>query len=453
MSLSLRALMLSLAGFALYAVSTLAQAAQSSPPTPTAETLRPHTIPIRTIDPKDDDFSDLKPLISKIADARIVVLGEATHSEGTTSQAKARLVRFLHREMGFDVLAWESGFVQTYGLNIALRNQGVPLEQAKAYLMSGGWASEEGIHPVFEYARASWQTSRPLEMAAFDCGRPRMAAPFFKEYLTNLSQRAPALALSAEGWALVESLMKRGYGFISNEKPKEDERDRERAVLQGLLERMRSQRSELSKAISERDWTLAERFVWDALMSEQINYTMKTEGPREWNYARDRYMADTFRWLLDQLYPNRKIIVWVATAHFIRNSNLIENQEDKTGYAVPWMMGNHLYPLWGEKLYTIAFTAYGGKLGDVFPEEWGVPSQVSNAKPAPAESFEAAAHALNQPYLFVDLRQPPKDHWLRNKFLSLSLGRLENVAPWSKIVDAFFFIDQAEPIRYLPRAK
>lgn len=72
---------------------------------------------------------------------------------------------------------------------------------------------------------------------------------------------------------------------------------------------------------------------------------------------------------------------------------------------------------------------------------------------AAAGSSEAIAHELKLPYLFVDLRQPPKDHWLKDKFLSVSLGRNENLAPWSIIVDAFFFIDQAEPNRYLPRTK
>ncbi|HWB93096.1 MAG TPA: hypothetical protein VG605_14635, partial [Puia sp.] len=66
--------------------------------------------PIRSIDANDTDFTDLAKLRSALGDARIVLLGEQTHGEGSTFQAKTRLIKFLHEKMGFDVLAFESGF-------------------------------------------------------------------------------------------------------------------------------------------------------------------------------------------------------------------------------------------------------------------------------------------------------------------------------------------------------
>ena len=75
----------------------------------------------------------------------------------------------------------------------------------------------------------------------------------------------------------------------------------------------------------------------------------------------------------------------------------------------------------------------------------------SEVEPAPEASFEGAAHRTGEPYLFVDLRGAPEGHWLRGTYTSVALGRLENVAPWREVVDAFFFIDSAEPVTYLPR--
>jgi erythromycin esterase len=66
---------------------------------------------LRTITPTDDDFSDLEPLVAKIGSSRLVMLGEHTHNDGATFLAKARLLRFLHQRLGFDVLAWEGGFL------------------------------------------------------------------------------------------------------------------------------------------------------------------------------------------------------------------------------------------------------------------------------------------------------------------------------------------------------
>src|SRR5947199_3209454 len=71
--------------------------------------LKEHAIGLRSIDPADDDFSDLEPLRAAIGTARIVQLGEQSHGDGATFHAKARLIKFLHQKMGFDVLAFESG--------------------------------------------------------------------------------------------------------------------------------------------------------------------------------------------------------------------------------------------------------------------------------------------------------------------------------------------------------
>lgn len=411
------------------------------------EALRSLAVAVRSIDPTDEDFSDLAPLASAIGDARIVVLGESTHAEGTTSRAKARVVRFLHARMGFDVLAWESGLAQAHAMNAKLRDPSVPLDDAKSYLMSGGWAHEEGIDPLFAYARRSWATERPLAMAGFDSGRPHRAAPYVGAILSDLFERAPFLAFDERERALATSLLQRGFGFLSSETADPQVRAEERAVLETLLRDLERERDRVRVRLSDRELELVRALVAHALRSEEV----KELRGLEWNAARDRSMADALLWLSERLYPGRKIVVWAATAHFARNTTRIENRQDETLYATPFEAGNHLGPVLGDDLYTLAFTSYGGSLGDVFPEGYGAPSSVRPATPAPPGSFEAVAHELGAPFLFVDLRGAPPGPWSSDAYVSLALGRLENVAPWREVVDGFFFVDQAEPVRYLPR--
>src|SRR5258707_1034052 len=64
---------------------------------------------VRGIEAADTDYSDLQGLRAAVGGARIVLLGEQTHGEGSTFTAKIRLIKFLHEKMGFEVLAFESG--------------------------------------------------------------------------------------------------------------------------------------------------------------------------------------------------------------------------------------------------------------------------------------------------------------------------------------------------------
>jgi erythromycin esterase-like protein len=50
--------------------------------------LRDNAINLNSIEPNTCDFSDLQPLKDHIRDARIVLLGEQTHFDGTTFLAK-----------------------------------------------------------------------------------------------------------------------------------------------------------------------------------------------------------------------------------------------------------------------------------------------------------------------------------------------------------------------------
>src|SRR5829696_2906880 len=52
----------------------------------------------------------LKPLGDAIGNKRIVLIGENGHGVAQFSMARAQIVRYLHERMGFDVVAFESGF-------------------------------------------------------------------------------------------------------------------------------------------------------------------------------------------------------------------------------------------------------------------------------------------------------------------------------------------------------
>ena len=58
---------------------------------------------------RTDDLQFLKKVIGN---RRLVQLGESGHGVREFNIAKVRLIRFLHEEMGFDVIAFESGLFE-----------------------------------------------------------------------------------------------------------------------------------------------------------------------------------------------------------------------------------------------------------------------------------------------------------------------------------------------------
>src|SRR5262249_46460001 len=125
-------------------------------------------VSMRTLDAADTDFSDLAPLAAIIGDARIVLLGEPSHGDGTAFLAKTRLIAFLHQRMGFDVLCFESGLYdcrKAWGSlcagddpEIAMRRGIFPI-----------WMNSRQLEPLTEYLARAVRSSKPLELCGYDC--------------------------------------------------------------------------------------------------------------------------------------------------------------------------------------------------------------------------------------------------------------------------------------------
>src|SRR5688572_17431025 len=112
-----------------------------------------------------DTFADLQFFKSILKDRRIVQLGESGHGVAEFNHAKVRLIKFLHQQMGFDVMAFESGLFECYQAN---RTAAVNAAAATMRgCIFGVWHTDEVV-PLFEYIKSTWNTDRPLLLAGFD---------------------------------------------------------------------------------------------------------------------------------------------------------------------------------------------------------------------------------------------------------------------------------------------
>lgn len=136
---------------------SLVSAAQPAPnPLPYAHEIKSLT---------SEDYSDLSFLKPLLKDKTVVSLGENFHRVGEYASMKTRLVKYLHEELGFEVIAFESGLAEASVVN------DVADELTAAEMMDNSifdvWKSAETLE-LFNYIKQSRQTDKPLQLAGYD---------------------------------------------------------------------------------------------------------------------------------------------------------------------------------------------------------------------------------------------------------------------------------------------
>lgn len=133
---------------------------------------------------KEDEYNDLKFLKSVLADKQIVSLGEASHGASEYNSMKVRLVQFLHEELGFNVIAFESNLSDTATAYSQVQ-QTTP-EQLMKNSIFGVWQVKENL-PLFEYIAAQSKTDHPLILTGFDAQGPKESfITFIKDWFAQV---------------------------------------------------------------------------------------------------------------------------------------------------------------------------------------------------------------------------------------------------------------------------
>jgi len=397
-----------------------------------------NAVKLVSIDPDHDDFSDLQPLKELIGDARVVALGEQTHGDGPVFLAKCRLVKFLHQEMGFDVLAWESPIYEVGLMERRLRNHDIPLDEAIASGVFQIWTYSGHVKPVFEYARQTHATDTPLEMAGYDMqtGAPEWNDDFLEFIDALKTPREGAEPIDPLTQAHRATLAKR-TAFTSSRDPAELLAYREE--LRNVAEALDAHEGAFAEIHGRRELefyrvTLRDRIAMLKLAAAY--HTAQASGgrpPVAETSIRDELMGKNVAWLADSYYHDRKIILWEATMHAVYDASTIKHPQDPDFYAEFETCGRVAQSLLGDDLYTIGFTAARGRAGSVFSQSsWDI------GEPAP-DSMSALCMMTGHPFLYVDFRGLPKDHWLRSEFPMRPLGHATMIAAWSEQMDAVIY--------------
>lgn len=381
---------------------------------------------IKTLDLNENSNAELHFLKDLIGAAKLVMLGEQNHGDGTTFLAKAKIIKYLHEEMGFNVLAYESDFYECNTPDFALKKTISELKQG----LFRFWKEGKELQPFFEYLVEQNLTTNPIHLTGFDCQYMQSSDDFFTEYKNFCKVHKLSEILSAEQekefFSLLGDFFGKPYNFPFTEEYKSN---------------LISHLTLINSILGASPETFFKQEMKNLLGN--IEYRLSQKQFRTLN--RDTMMADNLSWLKENPYKNEKIIVWAHDFHILKDFSALVSEEDiaenkAEGYDLNYMgnlMGERIYRKYQDEVYVIGFVAGGGEYSSKGVRgNYQVREKITNDP----NSLEAFLHQKGIKYGFMNL---PQD-------LEFMMSGDEHDAPvkanWNRVFDAIFYLDKMDGI-------
>jgi erythromycin esterase len=337
-----------------------------------------------------DEYKDLAFLKKIVADKKIVLLGESSHGIGDYYSLKARLIKYLHQECGFEVLALESGIADIFlEYQKADTISAVRLRNNTVY---GNFQCAE-IMPLFDYIKQTTSGSKPLIYSGFDSQNFSASLNLTRKILTDIS--------ATTGDSIVNCITK--YYRIPSMLWQED-----RSPLFQLADSIKSAASMALTIIRQNKDSILTRYQLSPLGFRFLERALQNHRDAvslDWNKEdpvsrRDSLMAANLFWLMNEVYPNKKVIVWAHNGHTDRSSSI--------GNPYKWM-GHYVSEKFGIKSFHIGLYA---KTGQTY--EWWTKTNkpFNNNKADDVENLSAIT-----PITFLLLNSKSKTYTWTNKQL------------------------------------
>ncbi len=390
---------------------------------------------LRNADPADEDFSDLEALRSKIGDAKLVMLGEQTHGDGTTFLMKTRLIKFLHQEMGFEVIAFESGL---YDCRKAWQ-QFVDGEQAETAFARGVlpiWSWSQQLIPLANYLAENAHSESPLELAGFDLQFTASASQGLLQDLNTYLAAIGSQVRFDSDWDTFDDV---AVGLSENRyfnAPGPSNLE-----LEGFTSILAQIRADIfSKGGGHVDTPFWSQMMLSFQVYANRVWSRDIQGAppssRQVSDLRDITMGHNLVALVEKIHAGKKVIAWAASRHTA--TQLAAQFKDPSDGNLVFesdliAMGDIVKTELGDQCYSIGFTARDGTGGTVF----GSPFDI--ALPQPGD-LEELIHRIGAEYLFLDFRQRSQGGlWLSDEMVSRPLGYARIQADWTQVFDAMIY--------------
>ena len=334
--------------------------------------LRDHAAPLPALD--DPAFADS---FEPLADARVVLIGEASHGTSEFYRARAAITQRLIERHGFSIVAAEADWPDAAQIDCYVRQRQRPawVEESFKRFPTWMWRNRE-VADFTRWLRGHNDALAVPERVEFRGLDVYSLGASIREVLAYLDRVDPAAAQAA----------RRRYGCLSpwHEEPATyghnvmlGQPSCEAAVVEQLAELL-AQRLDYIQRDGEHFFN-AERNARVVLAAEQYYRAMYRRSSESWN-LRDRHMFETLRALLDHRGPAAKAVVW---AH---NSHIGNAAATSMGWGGEFNIGELCRTAFGRDAVLIGMATDRGAVAAA--DNWDEPMQVKQVRPSRDDSWE-----------------------------------------------------------------
>jgi len=397
--------------------------------------------------------NDLAPLFDRIGDARIVMLGEASHGTHEFYTWRSYITTRLIKEKGFNFIAVEGDWPDCYRLNRFIKNY-----------RDAGESSKKVLHEIKRWPTWMWANWEIVELAGWLYEYNRLLPLYEKigfygldvyslwesmESILNYLEKVDpnALKTAQEAYQCFEPYRK------------DEGRSYARAV-QFTPELCRSEVVDMLKKIQTRilqyDGDFENVFSTEqnaliAVNAEKYYRAMTEGGPHSWN-VRDRHMAETLDRLLQFHGKESKAIVWEHNTHIgdARATDMVEEGMYNIGELA--RLQHH------EKgVVLVGFGSYAGTV--IAGRSWGAKMERLNMPRAKKGSWEHMLHQAGPENKLLIMDDFMNDVFMENHLGHRAIGVVYNpeYEKYGNYVpsilplryDAFIFLDETKALHPL----
>lgn len=402
----------------------------------------------------DEGATDYDGLLKAIGDARVVMIGDATHGTHEFYRERALITQRLIQEKGFDGVAVEADWPDAYRVNRYVRGEGSD-QDAAASLDDFGqfptwmWRNAEVVDFI-AWLRAHNDTQPADARAGFyglDLYSLRASNDAVLSYLDRVDPAAARRARDRYSCfdQFGEAMQQYGYAAAFGLTPAA-----ERDVVAELVElqRRRVDYSSREGRVAHDDFFFAAqnaRLVRNAGEYYRAMFQGRTES---WN-LRDEHMAQSVEELLaflDQRHKAAKLVLWAHNSHLgdACATDMVHYGEVNIGQLVRQQLG--------AEAVSIGFTTDHGTV--MAASEWEGPPERKQVRPGMAGSYERLFHDAGIPRFLLRLRDEPLATALVVPHLERAIGVLylpkterENHYFYAKLAEQFDFVIHIDETR------